>query len=238
MNTNELNINCVISARGGSKGVSSKNIKKICGKPMIAWSIEQAMACKDINNVFVSTDSLEIKNVAEEFGAQVPFLRPESLSDDHARKWDVWVHALKEIDKNFDKTDIYVDLDCTSPLRDVADISKAIQQFISSNCDAVFSICESRKNPYFNMVELRDGSLEISKKHTTEIVRRQDCPIVYDHVASIYILSPAYLRSGNGLLSGNTSGYLIDQNKSYDVDSIDDFNLVEYLMKKKYKINK
>ena len=230
-----MNITCVIGARGGSKGVAGKNIRPLLGKPLIAWSIEQALACPGIKRVVVSTDSLEIAKVAMSHGALVPFMRPDALADDKAGKWEVWQHALQACDQHFpaEPIDLFVDLDCTSPLRDVADISQAIAQFKTAHMDAVFSVCEARKNPYFNMLEVVDGSQRICKQLPKPIVRRQDAPKVFEHVASIYVLSPAYLRSGTGLLSGRTQGYDIGVDKSLDIDSEFDFELVEYLMRKR-----
>ena len=230
-----MNITCVIGARGGSKGVAGKNIRPLLGKPLIAWSIEQALACPDIHRVVVSTDSPAIAEVAVAHGALVPFMRPDALADDKAGKWEVWQHALQACDQHFpaEPIDLYVDLDCTSPLRDVADISKAIAQFQHADVDAVFSVCEARKNPYFNMLEVVDGYQRICKQLPKPIVRRQDAPKVFEHVASIYVLSPAYLRTGTGLLSGRTQGYDIGVDKSLDIDSEFDFELIEYLMRKR-----
>lgn len=229
-----MNITCVIGARGGSKGLAGKNIRPLLGKPLIGWSIEQALACPEISRVVVSTDCAEIAAAAIAFGAEVPFMRPEHLANDSAGKWEVWQHALEACDQYYPQPiDLYVDLDCTSPLRDVSDISKAISQFKASKLDAVFSVCEARKNPYFNMLELKDQRLQICKALPAPIVRRQDAPKVFEHVASIYVLSPAYLRSGSGLLSGQTQGYDIGTAKSLDVDSEFDFQLIEYLMRQK-----
>lgn len=229
-----MNITCVIGARGGSKGLAGKNIRLLLGKPMIAWSIEQALACPEIGRVVVSTDSAEIAQVARDYGAQTPFMRPAELANDSAGKWQVWQHALQACDAHYDDpVDVFVDLDCTSPLREVSDISKAIAQFKTSGMDAVFSICEAAKNPYFNMLEEESGILKICKALPKPIVRRQDAPKVYTHVASIYVLSPAYLHTGSGLLSGRTQGYDIGTDKSLDVDSQFDFELIEYLMRKR-----
>ncbi len=229
-----MNITCVIGARGGSKGLTGKNIRSLLGKPLIVWSIEQAMACPEITRVVVSTDSEVIADVARSFGAEVPFMRPAELASDTAGKWGVWQHALEDCDKHYaDPIDLFVDLDCTSPLRDVEDISKAIAQFRVSNVDAVFSVCEARKNPYFNMLEVVDGSLRMCKTLPHPVVRRQDAPKVYEHVASIYVLSPEYLRRGTGLLSGRAQGYDIGASKSLDVDSQFDFELIEFLMHKR-----
>lgn len=229
-----MNVTCVIGARGGSKGLAGKNIRPLLGKPLIAWSIEQAKACPEINRVIVSTDSEAIADVARSYGAEVPFMRPTELANDTAGKWGVWQHALEASDRHYaDPIDLFVDLDCTSPLRDVEDISKAIAQFRASSVDAVFSVCEARKNPYFNMLEVLDGCQRMCKTLPNPVIRRQDAPKVYEHVASIYVLSPEYLRRGTGLLFGCTQGYDIGASKSLDVDSQFDFELIEFLMRKR-----
>lgn len=229
-----MNVTCVIGARGGSKGLAGKNIRPLLGKPLIAWSIEQAKACPEITRVVVSTDCEAIADVAFSYGAEVPFVRPAELANDNAGKWGVWQHALEACDRHYaEPIDLFVDLDCTSPLRDVEDISKAIAQFRASKVDAVFSVCEARKNPYFNMLEVVDGCLRMCKTLLHPVVRRQDAPKVYEHVASIYVLSPDYLRRGTGLLSGCTQGYDIGVSKSLDVDSQFDFELIEFLMRKR-----
>ena len=229
-----MNTVCVIGARGGSKGLPGKNLRPLLGKPLIAWSIEQAKACPEISRVVVSTDSEAIADVARDYGADVPFLRPDVLAGDTAGKWNVWKHALEACEQHYGApVDIYVDLDCTSPLRDVDDISRAIAQFVSAGVDAVFSVCEARKNPYFNMLEIEDGCQRICKPLPRPIVRRQDAPRVLEHVASIYVLSPAYIRRGTGLLSGCTQGYDIGQEKSLDIDSDFDFELVSFLLRRR-----
>lgn len=229
-----MNVVCVIGARGGSKGLAGKNIRPLLGKPLIAWSIEQALACPEITRVIVSTDNQTIAEVARAHGADVPFMRPADLASDTAGKWGVWQHALNTCEQYYgEPLDVYVDLDCTSPLRDVADIRRAIAQYQCAGVDAVFSVCEARKNPYFNMLEIDNGCLRISKPLLNPVVRRQDAPRVYEHVASIYVLSPEYIRNGTGLLSGCTQGYDIGQEKSLDVDSEFDFELIEYLMTKR-----
>jgi len=229
-----VNTVCVIGARGGSKGLPGKNLRPLLGKPLIAWSIEQAKACPQINKVVVSTDSEAIAEVARDYGADVPFIRPDELASDTAGKWNVWQHALEACERHYGAPfDIYVDLDCTSPLREVDDISRAIAQFVSAGVDAVFSVCEARKNPYFNMLEIEGSCQRICKPLPRPIVRRQDAPRVLEHVASIYVLSPAYIRRGTGLLSGCTQGYDIGQEKSLDIDSDLDFELVSFLLRRR-----
>lgn len=229
-----MNITCVIGARGGSKGLAGKNIRPLFGKPLIGWSIEQAKVCPEIRRVVVSTDSEAIAEAARSYGAEVPFMRPAELANDAAGKWAVWQHALEACERHYgEKIDLFVDLDCTSPLREPSDIQRAIAQFQRAGVDAVFSVCEARKNPYFNMLEEVDGRLAICKALPNPVVRRQDAPRVFEHVASIYVLSPDYLRRGTGLLSGRTHGYDIGTAKSPDIDNESDFEFVEYLMKKR-----
>jgi len=231
-----MNVLCVIAARGGSKQVPGKNIYPFLGKPLISWTIEQALACPKITRVIVSTDDKKIADVARKNGAEVPFLRPRELASDQSGKWEVWQHALKSVEEGLRwPVDLFVDLDCTSPLRDVEDISLAIQQLLASpkEVDAVFGVCEARKNPYFNMVEYKGDYLQISKPSSEPIVRRQDAPKVYEHIASIYVLRPEYLRRGTGLLSGRTQGYLLAPQKGFDIDTKTDLELAEFLMKQK-----
>lgn len=233
-----MNTLCVISARGGSRGLPGKNIRPLLNKPLITWSIEQALSTPEIDRVVVSTDSEEIAEVARKAGALTPFLRPHHLSTSEAGKFDVFKHALISCEEHFsEEYEFYLDLDCTSPLRDVLDISACISQFRRRRLhgvDGVFTICEARKNPYFNLLETNlDGALKICKTRPSTIVRRQDAPRVYEHVASIYVLSTAYVRSASYLLDGHTEGYDIGDEKSLDVDSEFDFTIIEYLMKRK-----
>jgi CMP-N,N'-diacetyllegionaminic acid synthase len=232
---------CVISARGGSRGLPGKNIRPLLGKPMIVWSIEQALSTPEIDHVAVSTDSTMIADVARQAGAAVPFLRPDHLSTSEAGKFDVWKHALGAFEEYYgEEFEFFLDLDCTGPLRDISDISKIIAMFRDRKkfgADGVFTVCEARKNPYFNMVEKnQNGAMKISKTLPGSIVRRQDAPDVFEHVASIYIMDPAYIRSSNYMLDGHMEGYDIGVEKSLDVDSELDFQFIEFLMKRKLGI--
>ena len=226
---------CIIGARGGSQGLPGKNIRPMLGKPLIAWSIEHALATPEIDRVVVSTDAPTIAEVARQTGADVPFLRPASLAEPEVGKFQVWQHALAACEAHFgERYKCFVDLDCTSPLREATDISKAIAQFRagrSRGVDAVFSVSEARKNPYFNMVEPdSNGALKISKRLPTKVLSRQKAPLVLEHVASIYVLDPEYLRRADHLLDGHAEGYDIGPDKSLDVDSELDFVLVEFLL--------
>jgi CMP-N,N'-diacetyllegionaminic acid synthase len=231
-----MTVLCVIGARGGSQGLPGKNIRPLLGKPLIAWSIEQALATPEMDRVVVSTDSDEIATAARTAGAEVPFLRPDSIAGSSVGKFQVWQHALEACEKHYQESyEILVDLDCTNPLRDSADVSALIKQFRAGKdrgVEAVFSICEARKNPYFNLVEANaNGALKMSKSLGDTIVARQAAPQVFEHVASLYALAPEYLRQAQHLLDGHAEGYDIGPEKSFDVDSEIDFRIIEFLMK-------
>lgn len=216
-----------------------KNIRKLLGKPLIVWSIEQALQVEQIDRVIVSTDSLEIAEIARNAGAEVPFMRPAELAASDVGKFQVWQHALRAAEEHYDCCyDILVDLDCTNPLRDQWDIDNAINQFRSGRArgvDAVFSVCKARKNPYFNIVEKNDqGGMKISKEIDKRVVCRQGAPEVFDHVASIYVLARDYLKSASHLLDGHAEGYDIGEEKSFDIDSLLDARIVEFLMREKH----
>ena len=134
-----------IPARSGSIGIKNKNLVKIHNKELIYWTINVAKQCKFIKKIIVSTDSKKIAEIAIKYGADVPFIRPKELSSNHTGKWIVWKHALENIEKIYqEQVSIYVDLDCTSPLRDVDDIYRAIDQYKSSKVDAVFTCSFSK----------------------------------------------------------------------------------------------
>ncbi len=152
----ERKVIATICARGGSKGVPGKNAKNLLGKPLIVWAIEQAIRCKSVNaGVYVSTDDAYLADLAREAGATVPYLRPANLATDEAGKLPVIVHLCEFLREQGIQYDAVVDIDPTCPLRADSDIDGAVAA-LSDSADVVIGVCESRKNPYFNMVEYND----------------------------------------------------------------------------------
>ena len=222
-----------ICARGGSKGLVNKNISDFMGKPLIAVTIEQALSSSFCNDIYISTDSEEIAKVAKSYGAKYISLRPAHLANDHASKFDVWKDQLNSVESDLNISfDYFFDLDCTCPLRTTADIDNMISSFLSLEkfYDGTITVCESRKNPYFNMLEISgDNCLEVSKKLASNIVRRQDAPSVVDHVASMYLFTSEYIKKSPSLFAGNVLGYKVPYERSLDIDSDFDKKLVLYL---------
>lgn len=220
-----------ICARGGSKGVPGKNIRPLFGRPLISYTIQQALEHKEIDRVFVSTDSPQIADVARDYGAEVPFLRPHELATDSAPKIPVIQHLVDWIDDNIATTSRIIDLDPTSPLRDSVDITSCLS-LLGEDTDVVITGYASDKNPYFNMVELSDnGFAYLSKELEHSVVTRQSAPRVYAMNASIYCWHRASLK--NGIWNGNAKLHVMPRERSIDVDHEIDFQIVEFLMKNK-----
>ena len=223
-----------IGARGNSKGVANKNFRKILGRPLIDWSLDQLFLCDRVDRVVVSTDSEEIYNHSISRGALQIGLRPEHLATDTAAKWNVWEHALEVTENLVGPATAFLDLDCTGPLRHLSDIGSALDLYFSEQPDMVMSCCIARKNPYFNLVEPDEtGALGVSKPLTRSVVARQQAPLVYEHAASTYVLSPDYLRHASSLFEGRVIPYVMPPERCMDIDSELDFRIVEFLLKKR-----
>lgn len=206
------------------------------GKPLIAYTIEQALACPQIDKVYVSTDDTEIMIVAEEWGAIVPFRRPAELSTSTAAKIPVIQHLVDHVLGLGVDISTIVDLDPTSPLRDVADIQAAIS-LLDADTDAVITGYAADKNPYFNMVEAKpDGNIGLVKPLAEGVTSRQQAPKVYSMNASIYVWHTNSLSKG--LWNGRTRIYEMPRERSIDIDSEIDFKLVEILMSERDETRK
>jgi CMP-N,N'-diacetyllegionaminic acid synthase len=220
-----------ICARGGSKGVPRKNIRPLLGKPLITYTIEQALAHTQIDQVFVSTDSAEIALVARAAGAEVPFQRPSELASDTAAKLPVIEHLVAWVVEHVGPVSRIVDLDPTSPLREACDIDACLA-LLDADTDAVISGYEAGKNPYFNMVEASsDGSVKLVKTIPGGVLARQAAPSVYAMNASIYCWHHHSLSKG--LWQGLTRLHVMPRDRSIDIDDPIDFALVELLMRQK-----
>jgi CMP-N,N'-diacetyllegionaminic acid synthase len=222
---------CTICARGGSKGVKGKNMRMLVGKPLLAHSIEQARASGLFTAVAVSSDSPAILEVAEQCRADYLVKRPDELATDQAAKLPVIKHCVAEIQHRSGQVyKTLVDLDATSPLRIPEDIRNAVELLESSGAGNVLTAMPARRSPYFNLVELSAaGVVELSKRPGTPIVRRQDAPQCFDMNASIYVWTQERLFSSDTLFNSDTRLYVMPEERSIDIDSELDFQLVELL---------
>ena len=217
-----------ICARGGSKGLPGKNIRPFAGRPLIAHTIAHALACEQIDAVYVSTDDARIAAAARAAGATVPYLRPAELATDEVGKVPVIEHLVAHLESTGERIARVVDLQPTSPLRVSADIAAALA--MRPDADLVVSVCEAADNPYFNLVEPgADGWMHLSKGHGG--VRRQDVPPVYALNGSIYVWQREALARAavQGMWSVKIATSLMPRGRSVDIDTLEDFEYAEWL---------
>ena len=228
-----MNIVACIFARGGSKGLPGKNIKLFAGKPLIAWAIEQAFSLAIVSRVIVSTDCPDIAAVAKEFGAEVPFLRPNYLALDKSPEWLSWQHLIRYLEGETGIPDAILSLPTTSPLRTKEDIEGCLELFAAERPDVVITVTDAHRNPYFNMVQ-REGGLCIKPVLTFEagISRRQDAPEVYDMTTVAYVFNPKFVLSHSSLFEGRVMASHIPVHRAIDIDTALDFEWAQFLLEK------
>lgn len=220
-----------IGARAGSKGVPGKNFRDLHGKPLLDWSLDQLFAAPEVDVIVVSTDCPKMHAHAVARGTLDIGLRPAHLATDTAGKWGVWQHALAEVEARKGPAATFLDLDCTSPLRLQSDVSGALALFAKEKPDMVMAVCEARVNPYFNLLEAdASGALHVSKPLPGGVVARQQAPKVYQHATGTYVVSPAYLKAASHLFAGRVIPFEVDPDRSTDIDSPVDFEVVRTLM--------
>jgi CMP-N,N'-diacetyllegionaminic acid synthase len=220
----------LIPARGGSKGLQRKNVLPLYGKPLIAWTIEQAKASEHIDRVIVTTDDDEIASVARAHGADVPFLRPKELASDTATAMDVILHALSWLEENRDRYDIFVLLQPTSPLRTTADIDAVLRLLFAKDARAVISVCETEHHPYWSNVLPVDGSMDGFLRPELINKNRQELPIYYRLNGAIYTADCAYIRAKKDFFGNQTYAYIMPRERSIDIDTRYDFRFAEFLL--------
>ena len=218
-----------ICARGGSKGLPGKNIRLFDGKPLVVHTIDQALACPLIDAVYVSTDDETIPPVAPAPGAKVPYMRPAELATDQAAKLPVIEHLVQHLESLGQSITRIVDLQPTSPLREVSDITAALAAH--PQAPLVMSVREAADNPYFNLVETgADGWAHLCKGGGN--TRRQDAPDVHALNGSIYVWQRVALSHAavHGLWSVDIGVYVMPRWKSVDIDDLEDFEYAEWLI--------
>jgi len=225
----------LIPARGGSKGLPGKNLKPLLGKPLVAWSIEAARLSPSIDSILLSTDNKKIAEVGEAEGARVPFMRPLNLSSDAASSIDVVLHALDFLEAAGEKYDIVVLLEPTSPQRDSNDIEQALKLLIKTGARAAVGVTQAQSSHPDFIYRMQDD-LKLSpfiKKTESQHIRRQDIEPLYFLEGSIYISFVESLREYHSFYHHNTIGYEVPKWKSLEIDDLDDFIMVEALLKYK-----
>lgn len=222
-----------IFARGGSKGIPRKNIRLLAGKPLIAYAIETALAIKAVDRVIVSTDDLEIADVARRYGAEVPFLRPAALATDHAPEWMAWQHAIQTLEASpgVPKIDVFVCIPTTSPLRTIGDVEACLQMLLDTDADVVMTVTPAQRNPFFNMVIVNEaGYARPAIVSERSVVNRQQAPPAFDVTTVAYAARPNFILSASSLFEGRVRTVLVPSERALDLDTEWDWRIAEWLL--------
>lgn len=225
----------IIPARSGSKGLPNKNIKKLCGVPLMAYSIRAAIESNKFSKVMVSTDSESYAKIAEEYGAEVPFLRSPELSGDAAGSWDVVREVLDKYAEFNNRFETVCLLQPTSPLRQSSDIVGAYHLYDENNADNIIGVCESDHSPLWMNTIPQDLSLEHFIRDDIQNKNRQKLDVYYRINGAIYIRKTASIIS-NASIYNNSFAYIMPRERSVDIDVELDFIIAETLLKMK-KVN-
>lgn len=223
----------LICARGGSKGVPRKNVRVLGGRPLIAWSIDAAQQCPELDRLIVSTDDAEIAEVARACGAEVPFMRPAEFASDTASEWLVWRHAIQAMtDELGFRPEVLVNIPPTSPLRLPADISACWRQLCGTDADVVITVREAARNPYYNMVFLDEAGLaRLVIPPTVEMHQRQGAPAVFDITTVAYAARTSHVLARDSIFAGKVRAVSVPVERSLDIDTEYDWLVAEALIR-------
>lgn len=225
----------LIPARGGSKGLPGKNIRTMVGKPLIAWTIETALAMKNYfdSRIVVSTDSKEIAEVSKSFGAEIPFMRPDELALDNSTSIDVVLHAIDFFEQKNIHFDLVCMLEATSPQRDIEDLKAAINLLLNTRgAESVVGVCRSESgHPAFLAKKDDKNFISPLKGDTFKFLRRQEIDDVYFFEGSLYISYIESIKTKKSFYHDKTLGFEMPKWKSFEVDDMTDFLVIETLMK-------
>lgn len=221
----------IIPARGGSKGIPGKNIKPLCGRPLIAYSIDAAKACADDDShIILSTDDFAIADTARSLGLKVDYMRPAELATDQSGTREAIIDAMDWADQQGIDYNCVVLLQPTSPMRTADDIKGALALY-NDNVDMVVSVTEAASNPYYNCYETdsETGFLHISKGDG-KLTRRQDAPPAWEYNGAVYVINPKSVRnSGLGEFTRRVP-FVMPKDRSIDIDTATDWIVAETLM--------
>lgn len=228
-----MKILAIIPARGGSKRLPGKNIKLLDGRPLIAWTVEAALQSKVFVETIVSTDDPVIAQVAQQFGAHVPGLRPAHLATDTAGSVDVVLQVLDDYERRHGAVDGVMLLQPTSPFRTAESICQAVALFEASNRRSVVSVCAAASHPSWSFM-LEADSLKPFLGWEALTRRSQDLQPAYALNGSIYLISPSTLRHEKRFVGPGVQPLVIAEPfESLDIDTPDDWQLAEYALKRR-----
>jgi CMP-N-acetylneuraminic acid synthetase len=223
----------LIPARGGSKGVPRKNIRLLCGKPLLQYSVEAGLSARRLSDVVMSTDDEEIAEVGRACGAEVPFLRPAELARDDTPTLPVVQHAVRWLEERDRRYDAVCLLQPTNPLRRAEDIDASVELLENSRADSVISVLRvpAEFNPHWVYFRDESGLLYLSTGEKAPISRRQDLPAAFHRDGSVYVTRRDVLMEGDSLYGPSIAGYLMDPKRSVNIDDESDWIRAEKILR-------
>jgi CMP-N-acetylneuraminic acid synthetase len=226
-----MSVLAVIPARGGSKGIPRKNIHPLRGKPLIAWTIEEALAVPEISRLICSTDDPEIAEIAESYGCDVPFLRPASLAGDTVSGIAVLLHAIEFCRSQGENYDLLLNLQCTSPLRRATDIREALQLFVADEQAVnMVSVCQAEHSPFWMYTLDRSGRMKPLLTTENSGERRQELPSTYRLNGALYLAKIESFIRTQSFKEPAPRAYIMPVERSVDVDEQRDLQFIEFLL--------
>lgn len=222
----------LIPARGGSKGVPHKNIRLLCGKPLLAYTAEAALAANLLDRVVLSTDDAQIAEVGRSWGLEVPFMRPAELAQDTTPTLPVVQHALRWLEESGDVFDAVCLLQPTNPLRQAEDIRACVEHFAASSADSLMTVLPvpAEHNPHWVYFARPDGTLYLSTGDAQPIPRRQDLPPAWHREGSIYLTRRTVLMNQHSLYGASCIGYPLPLARAVNIDTLDDWARAEAML--------
>jgi CMP-N,N'-diacetyllegionaminic acid synthase len=225
-----MRVSAIIIARGGSKGLPNKNILDFCGHPLLSWTIRQAQAARHVSDIWISSDSMEILEIGEKYGA-IPILRPSEISGDSASSESAWLHAMDVIESEGSGSapiDYVLAPQVTSPLREPTDFSNAIDLIVKEQSDSLLSVVEVED--FFVWARNTTGDIESINYNYLDRKPRQQIEKRYLENGSFYLFKPSLLRKKKNRLGGRISIYVMERFKMFQIDARDDIELCSIMM--------
>lgn len=231
-NESSLRVLGIIPARGGSKGVPRKNLRKLAGKPLLEYTAEAALASTRLSRIILTTEDHEIAEAGRQCGIEVPFMRPESLARDDTPMLPVIRHAVKKLEDSGDRFDAICLLQPTNPLRRPEDIDNCIRLLDEQEADSVVSMLPVpvEFNPHWVWFSDSNGYLKIATGEEMPIPRRQELPAAWHREGSVYVTRRDVLVERNTFYGTRMIGYMMDPEKTVNIDTMEDWVRAEKLI--------
>ncbi len=223
----------LVPARGGSKGIPRKNIRLLCGKPLLHYTSDAALACRSLSRVVLSTEDEEVAAVGRLGGLDVPFLRPPELANDSTPMLPVILHAVAWLEAHGDQFDAICLLQPTNPLRRPEDIDGCVDLLVRDGADAVVTVLPvpAEHNPHWTYLSAGDGFLRLSTGESEPISRRQDLPEAVHREGSVYVTRRNVLVEGLSLYGQRLAGYPMPPERCVNLDAPEDWERAERLVR-------